>query len=114
MVAARSDSESGDLYTATMDAMKQKGIEAMIYCHPLGNQGHGLGPSIDFRATQRGETAPHPLRSNSWISIELNAATSVPEWNGQKVFVMEEDPAYLTDAGYRSFRPRQEAFYLVR
>jgi hypothetical protein len=32
----------------------------------------------------------------------------------QKVFFMEEDPAYLTDDGYRFFRPRQESFYLVR
>ncbi len=114
MLAARPGRDSGELYTATMDVMKQKNIEAMIYCHPLGNQGHGLGPSIDFRATKRGETGPHPLRPNSWISIELNSATAVPEWDGQKVFVMEEDPAYLTDAGYKFFRPRQSAFYLIR
>jgi hypothetical protein len=33
---------------------------------------------------------------------------------GQAVHVMEEDPAYLTDEGYRFFRPRQESFYLIR
>jgi Xaa-Pro aminopeptidase len=114
MQAARPGRDSGDLYTATMDVMKEKGIEAMIYCHPLGTQGHGLGPSIDFRASQRGETGPHPLRAHSWISIELNSATPVPEWDGQKVFVMEEDPAWLTDEGYKFFRPRQQAFYLIR
>ena len=37
----------------------------------------------------------------------------MPEWDGQKVFVMEEDPAWLTETGYRFFRPRQEAFYLI-
>lgn len=37
-----------------------------------------------------------------------------PEWDGQKVFVMEEDPAHLTPDGYRFFRPRQERSYLVR
>lgn len=114
MHAARPGRDSGELYTATMDVMKEKGIEAMIYCHPLGTQGHGLGPSIDFRASKRGETGPHPLRPHSWISIELNSATPVPEWEGQKVFVMEEDPAWLTDDGYRFFRPRQQAFYLIR
>lgn len=113
MNAARPGRDAGELYTATVEAMKQKGIEAMIYSHPLGNQGHGLGPSIDFRAAQRGETGPHPLRPHSWISIELNTATAVPEWNGQKVFVMEEDPAWLTETGYRFFRPRQQAFYLI-
>jgi Xaa-Pro aminopeptidase len=114
MSRARAGMDSGDLYTATMDAMKEKGIEAMIYCHPLGNQGHGLGPSIDFRATRRGETGPRPLRPHSWVSIELNTATSVPEWEGQKVFVMQEDPAWLGEAGYTFFRPRQRELYLIR
>jgi hypothetical protein len=114
MGGARPGRDAGELYDATMAAMKEKGIEAMIYSHPLGNQGHGLGPSIDFRASQRGDTGPRPLRANSWISIELNTATVVPEWEGQKVFVMEEDPAWLTDTGYRFFRPRQEAFYRIR
>jgi len=54
------------------------------------------------------------LRDGSYISIELNTATPVPEWNGKKVFVMFEDDAYLTKDGYRFFRPRQEAFYLIR
>jgi Xaa-Pro aminopeptidase len=111
--AARPGRDAGEVYTATMDEMKQKGIEAMVYCHPLGNHGHGLGPSIDFRATLRGETGPRPLRPDSWISIELNTATAVPEWDGQKVYVMQEDPARLTSEGYRFFRPRQQAFYLI-
>jgi Xaa-Pro dipeptidase len=35
---------------ATMAEMRERGIEAMIYSHPLGPQGHGLGASIDFRS----------------------------------------------------------------
>lgn len=111
--AARPGRDAGEVYTATMEEMKRKAIEAMVYCHPLGNHGHGLGPSIDFRATRRGETGPRPLRPDSWISVELNTATAVPEWGGVKVFVMQEDPARLTPEGYRFFRPRQESFYLI-
>ena len=44
----------------------------------------------------------------------FNTATAVPEWDGQKVFVMMEDDAFLTDEGYRFFRPRQEAWYVIR
>ena len=72
----------------------------MIYSHPIGLHGHGLGASIDFRAAQRadiGQQAQKRLRLGSYISIELNTATPVPEWNGQKVFVMMEDDAHLTD-----------------
>jgi hypothetical protein len=49
----------------------------------------------------------------SYISIELNTRTAVPEWGGQEVYIMQEDPAYLTAEGWRFFRPRQEALYLV-
>ena len=48
------------------------------------------------------------------ISQYRVTATPVPEWDGQKVFVMMEDDAFLTDEGYRFFRPRQEAWYVVR
>jgi Xaa-Pro aminopeptidase len=88
----------------------------MIYSHPIGNQGHGLGTSIDFRSGLRSDTTAQNsrLRLGSYISIELNTATPIPEWNGKKVFVMFEDDAYLTEQGYRFFRPRQEQFYLIR
>lgn len=111
--ASRPGRSSADVYTQTMAEMKEKGIEAQVYCHPLGNQGHALGAAIDFRSASRNEE-PKPLRKGSYISIELNTQTAVPEWNGQKVFVMEEDPAYLTDEGWKFFRPRQEALYVIR
>jgi Xaa-Pro aminopeptidase len=95
--------------------MKQRGIEAMIYSHPIGTQGHGMGAGIDFRSSQRTDTTAQNarLRLGSYISIELNTATPVPEWGGKKVFVMMEDDAYLTEQGFRFFRPRQERFFLI-
>jgi Xaa-Pro aminopeptidase len=108
---------AAEVYRDTMAEMKTRGIEAMIYSHPVGLHGHGLGASIDFRAAERTDIAQQAqkrLRPGSYISIELNTATAVPEWNGQKVFVMMEDDAHLTDAGWEFFRPRQEQWYLVR
>jgi Xaa-Pro dipeptidase len=115
--AARPGRTAAEVYNQAMDEMKQKGIEAQIYSHPIGNQGHGLGPSIDFRSAQRpdmGAAAAKPLRKGSYLSVELNTQTAVPEWDGQKVYIMMEDDAYLTDDGYKFFIPRQEAFYLVK
>jgi Xaa-Pro dipeptidase len=111
--ASRPGRSSADVYEMTMSEMQQKGIEAQVYCHPLGNQGHALGAAIDFRSSSRNEP-PKPLRKGSYISIELNTQTAVPEWNGQKVYMMEEDPAYLTDDGWKFFRARQEALYLIK
>jgi len=103
-----------EVYDATMADMKKLGIEAMIYSHSVGNQGHALGASIDFRRPSTGAELEPPFREGSYTSIELNTSTPVPEWNGQKVTIMMEDDAYLTKAGMKWFRPRQTAFYLIR
>ncbi len=112
---ARPGMTGGAVFNATMAEMRARGIEAMIYSHPIGAQGHGLGTSIDFRSGLRSDTTALAgrLRAGSYMSIELNAATPIPEWGGKKVFVMFEDDAYLTDEGYRFFRPRQERWYLI-
>ncbi|HEX7331209.1 MAG TPA: M24 family metallopeptidase [Pyrinomonadaceae bacterium] len=103
-----------EVYDATMNDMKQLGIEAMIYSHSVGNQGHALGASIDFRRPTTGAPSEPPFREGSYTSIELNTSTAVPEWGGQKVTIMMEDDAYLTKDGMKWFRPRQTAFYLIR
>jgi Xaa-Pro dipeptidase len=103
-----------EVYQATMTEMDSAGIRAQIYSHPIGNQGHGLGAGIDFRAADRpaaGEAKR--LRRGSYMSIELNTRTAVPEWDGADVFVMMEDDAWLADDGWHFFRPRQEAWYLI-
>jgi Xaa-Pro dipeptidase len=115
--AARPGLLAGDVYNATMEAMQKRGIEAKIYSHPIGNQGHGLGPGIDYRSAKRddiGASQAQPFRKGCYTSIELNTVTPVAEWNGQKLFVMMEDDAYLTDEGYKFFVRRQDAFYLIK
>src|SRR4051812_15920121 len=68
--AARPGMDAGGVYDAAMSAMKDRSAEgirqgkvpftAQIYSHPLGNEGHGLGSSIDFRAVSRNDP-PRPL-----------------------------------------------------
>ncbi|HYG82925.1 MAG TPA: M24 family metallopeptidase [Pyrinomonadaceae bacterium] len=103
-----------EVYDATMSEMKREGIEAMIYSHSVGNQGHALGASIDFRRPASGAPAEPAFREGSYTSIELNTSTPVAEWDGQKVTIMMEDDAYLTPQGMQWFRPRQTEFYLIR
>lgn len=109
---SRPGRSSADVYGAVMAGMKEKGIEAQVYSHPLGNQGHALGAAIDFRSAGHQEE-PRKLREGSYIAIELNTRTPVPEWDGQAVYAMQEDPAYLTAEGWRFFVPRQESYYLI-
>ena len=103
-----------EVYDAAMEDLKKLGVEAMIYSHSVGNQGHGLGASVDFRRLSAGSSLEPPFREGSYTAIELNSTTAVPEWGGQKVTVMMEDDAYLTKEGMKWFRPRQMAFYVIR
>jgi Xaa-Pro dipeptidase len=110
----KSGAQGFDVYDATMADMKKQGIEAMIYSHSVGTQGHALGASIDFRRPTSGAPPEPPFREGSYTSIELNTSTPVAEWGGQKVTIMMEDDAYLTKDGMKWFRPRQTAFYVIR
>jgi Xaa-Pro aminopeptidase len=114
MTDSRPGKLAGDVYNQIMAAMTKRGIEAKVYSHPIGFQGHGLGAALDYRASQQSASEGKRLRKGSYLSIELNAVTPVPEWDGQKVFVMMEDDAYLTDDGFKTFLPRQTSFYLIK
>jgi Xaa-Pro aminopeptidase len=103
-----------EVYDAAMADMKSAGIEAMIYSHSVGTQGHALGAGIDFRRPATGAPSEPAFREGSYTSIELNTTTAVAEWGGQKVTIMMEDDAYLTKEGMKWFRPRQTEFYLIR
>ncbi|HEX8454170.1 MAG TPA: M24 family metallopeptidase [Longimicrobium sp.] len=102
---------------ATRARMSSEGIDGTIYTHPIGAHGHGAGPLIGLWDRQegvpgRGDVA---LRPNSWFSIELQATTPVPEWNGQPVRMGLEEEARLDEAGARHWvLRRQERFHLVK
>jgi Xaa-Pro aminopeptidase len=109
---ARAGMTGAEVYEAAMAEMKRRNIEAMIYSHPIGAHGHGLGASIDFRKAIGG--AEERFRLNSFTSIELNTSTNVPEWNNQEVTIMAEDDAVMTEKGYEFIRPRQTELYLIK
>jgi len=110
---ARAGMTGPDVFEKTMAECKKEGINAMIYSHPLGAQGHGLGAPIDFRPRITGADE-ELIRPGSYMSIEMNTSTDVPEWGNQRVTIMAEDDAHMTESGYQWFRPRQTEFYLIK
>jgi hypothetical protein len=101
---------------ATRARMLAERIDGTVYTHPIGAHGHGAGPIIGLWDRQegvpgRGDVA---LRPDTWFSIELQATTPVPEWNGQPVRMGLEEEARLDSAGARHWvLRRQERFHLV-
>lgn len=113
MQESRPGRPAPEVWEAVMARAKAAGIEAQVYSHPLGLQGHGLGATIDLRSAAR-KDAPKRLRAGSWLAMELNSKSAVPEWGGQQVYFMEEDPVWLSPEGWVPFLPRQTELYVVR
>lgn len=93
---------------------KAEGIEAVIYTHPLGYHGHAAGPTIGLWDQQGGVpgSGDYPLFENTAYSIELNAASFIPEWNKQIRIMLEED-GFFDEKGFRYISNRQRQIYTI-
>lgn len=95
---------------------KERGIDASIYTHPLGNHGHGAGPTIGMWDKQEGVpgSGDYALRPSTAFSIELNARVKVPEWNDAEVLFMLEEDAFFDGESVQYIDGRQTEFILIR
>jgi Xaa-Pro aminopeptidase len=101
----------------TLGAMKAAGIDGTVYTHPIGDHGHGAGPLIGLWDRQEGVPGRGDvtLLPSSWFSIELQATSPVPEWNGQRLRSAQEEDAVLGADGKISWvLERQTRYHLVR
>jgi Xaa-Pro aminopeptidase len=97
--------------------MRAAGINGTVYSHPVGDHGHGAGPLVGLWDRQEGVPGRGdvPVRPNTWWAIELQAATSLPEWDDQEIRIALEEDARLDEDGKRHWvLGRQEHFHLVR
>ncbi len=102
---------------ATLARMRAADIDGTVYSHPVGDNGHGAGPLIGLWDRQDGVPGRGdvPMLPETWFSIELQAATAVPEWDGQRVRSMQEEDAAIDGNGTVSWvLRRQTAYHLVR
>jgi Xaa-Pro aminopeptidase len=93
---------------------KQEGIEPSIYTHPLGYHGHAAGPTIGLWDQQNGVpgSGDFPMHYHTVYSIELNAASEIPEWK-KKIRIMLEEDGYFDETGFRFINGRQKEIFLV-
>jgi Xaa-Pro aminopeptidase len=93
---------------------KSEGIVATIYTHPLGLHGHAAGPTIGLWDQQGGVpgSGDFPLNYKTAYSIELNAASEIPEWK-KTIRIMLEEDGYYDETGFRYIGGRQKEILLV-
>ena len=102
------------MYNLTMEEMKQKGIEAKSTATPSAIKGTGSAQALRFsrvanREPDRRSCGPFISRAPARRLVSIHRAqheTAIPEWGGQKIYVMAEDDAYLTPTATLS-PPRQ-------
>jgi Xaa-Pro aminopeptidase len=99
---------------AALEQAKKEGIAATIYTHPLGLHGHAAGPTIGLWDQQGGVpgSGDYPLYPRTAYSIELNAATEIPEWK-KTIRIMLEEDGYYDEFGFRYISGRQKEIYLI-
>jgi hypothetical protein len=113
----RAGRTGNEILRASLARMRAEGIDGTVYSHPVGLHGHGAGPLIGLWDYQSGVPGRGDAKviPDMWYSIELQATTPVPEWDGQPVrSAQEEDVILSSDGVARWAHRRQTEFHLVR
>jgi Xaa-Pro aminopeptidase len=116
MEETRPGRTGNDILASVRQRMKALGIDGTMYSHPIGMHGHGAGPLIGLWDYQDGVPGRGDARviPSMWYSIELQATTPVPEWDGQPVRIaQEEDMIVSADGKTRWALKRQDRLFLV-
>lgn len=106
-----------EILRASLARMRAQGIDGTVYTHPIGMHGHGAGPLIGLWDYQEGVPGRGDAQvvPSMWFSIELQATTAVPEWNGQRVRSAQEEDAIVEANGQiRWALQRQTKYWLVQ
>lgn len=111
----RSGRPGNAILAAALERAEAEGIDATIYTHPIGFHGHGAGPTIGLWDRQGGVPGKgdYPLHPNTAHSIELNAAVSIPEWDGKEIRIMLEEDAFFDGETVRYLDGRQTELHLI-
>jgi Xaa-Pro aminopeptidase len=110
-VAGRS---GNDILARTLKQAAAEDIDASIYTHPIGYHGHGAGPTIGLWDQQGGVPGrgDYPLYPNTAHSIELYAASFIPQWQ-REIRIKLEENAFFDGTDTRYIDGRQTELLLI-
>ena len=99
-----------EILTSARARMTAEGIDGTIYSHPIGLNGHGAGPLIGLWDYQEGVPGrgDHKVIDDQWFSVELQATTRVPEWDGQAVRMAQEEDMVMGPDGVPRWAYRRQ------
>ena len=103
-----------EVLAAVLAQGKREGLSPTVYSHPLGNHGHGAGPTIGLWDQQDGVkgNGDYMIYDNTCYSIELNVLVDVSEWEQTVRIALEED-GVMQDGLFSWLDERQTRFHLI-
>jgi Xaa-Pro aminopeptidase len=117
MEEVRAGRTGNEILASARSRLPQEGIDGTIYSHPIGLHGHGSGPLIGLWDRQEGVPGrgDHTVIRSMWYSIELQATSPVPEWDGQRLRMPQEEDMVLGPDGVpRWAYQRQTELHLIK
>ena len=106
-----------EILALSLKEAKEKGLNACLYSHPIGYNGHAAGPTIglfDKQQGVKGKNGSYPMHNNTAYSLELNCAFKLEELgNTEFIMGLETDVLFTNDTVYY-LAGRQENFHLVK
>lgn len=104
-----------DILKNTLRNARDKNILCSVYSHPIGFHGHAAGPTIGLWDQQGGVpgSGDYVVYPKTAYSIELNAASEIPEW-GKVIRIMLEEDGYFDGQNFHYFSGRQQDIYPLR
>jgi Xaa-Pro aminopeptidase len=110
----KTGASGNQILKSSLEQAAKEGLNATIYTHPLGLHGHAAGPTIGLWDQQGGVpgSGDYPVYPNTAYSIELNAATEIPEWK-KSIRIMLEEDGFFDGRDFRYIGKRQKEIYLI-
>ncbi|MDR2505307.1 MAG: M24 family metallopeptidase [Oscillospiraceae bacterium] len=103
-----------DALLASREQAAEEGINATVYCHPIGYYPHGAGPSVGRFSNQKsGAWGDRLFRDNTAHALELNAKVPIPEWNGQELMCCLESEVFISGGVARHLAAQPTLFHLI-
>ena len=91
------------------------GLDACVFCHPIGAHVHGAGTMIgrwDCQDPLPG-LGKHALHNDTCYAIELYVKRPVPEWGDREFMMVLEQDAAFVDGAFRWLSGRQTRFLTI-
>lgn len=115
MAQFRVGRSGNEILASALRECSDRGLDALIYTHSIGLQGHGAGMTIGMWDQQHGVpgAGDHRLVADTAYSIELMARADVPEWGDRSVDFMLEQDAWFDGTTIEWLHGRQTEIWTI-